>query len=284
MDRYIPGVPCWVDTSRGDPQAAADFYGELFGWEFDDRMPAGAPGSYLVARLRGGDVAAIGSAPDGAAGMAAWNTYVWTDSAAATADRVRAAGGQVVQEPLDVGDAGRMAVFAAPDGAAFRAWEPRSNRGATVVNEHGSVNFNDLYTHDPEGAERFYGAVFGWTTLSMGGGAAMWTLPGYGDHLERLNPGTRERMAELGAPAGFEDVVATLTTLGEDRADEPSRWGVTFAADDADAVAERAERLGGRVLVAPFDAPWVRMAVIADPDGAAFTASAFVPENQGVTA
>ena len=28
----------------------------------------------------------------------------------------------------------------------------------------------------------------------------MWTLPGYGDHLELLNPGTRERMASLGAP------------------------------------------------------------------------------------
>jgi predicted enzyme related to lactoylglutathione lyase len=55
---------------------------------------------------------------------------------------------------------------------------------------------------------------------------------------------------------------------------------VTFAVDDADATAERADELGGNVVVPPFDAPWVRMTVIADPQGATFTASKFVPENR----
>ena len=55
---------------------------------------------------------------------------------------------------------------------------------------------------------------------------------------------------------------------------------MTFAVDDADAVAAKAIELGGRVLVPPFDAPWVRMAVIADPQGATFTASKFAPENR----
>jgi predicted enzyme related to lactoylglutathione lyase len=53
---------------------------------------------------------------------------------------------------------------------------------------------------------------------------------------------------------------------------------VTFAVDDADTTAERAAQLGGRVVVPPFDAPWVRMTVITDPQGATFTASKFVPE------
>ena len=34
------------------------------------------------------------------------------------------------------------------------------------------------------------------------------------------------------------------------------------------------------MVVPPFDAPWVRMTVIADPQGATFTASKFVPENE----
>jgi predicted enzyme related to lactoylglutathione lyase len=55
---------------------------------------------------------------------------------------------------------------------------------------------------------------------------------------------------------------------------------VTFAVEDADATAERAAELGGKVVVPPFDAPWVRMAVLADPQGATFTASKFVPENK----
>ena len=60
----------------------------------------------------------------------------------------------------------------------------------------------------------------------------------------------------------------------------PAHWGVTFAVDDADAIAARATELGGRVLVAPFDAPWVRMTIITDPQGATFTASQFVPPEQ----
>jgi predicted enzyme related to lactoylglutathione lyase len=89
-------------------------------------------------------------------------------------------------------------------------------------------------------------------------------------------------MADSGAPAGFEDVVATLNPITDDQPDVPAHWSVTFAVDDADATAERAAQLGGQVLVAPFDAPWVRMTVIADPQGATFTASKFVPENQAL--
>jgi hypothetical protein len=108
--------------------------------------------------------------------------------------------------------------------------------------------------------------VFGWETLALGS-AEMWRLPGYGDFLERSDPGIRERMAESGGPDGFEDVVAALNPITDDQPDVPAHWSVTFAVEDADATAERAAELGGRVVVPPFDAPWVRMTVIADPLG-----------------
>ena len=60
-DGYIPGVPCWVDTSQPDPEAAVEFYEGLFGWEFEDVMPPGSGGSYYLALLHGGAVAAVGS-------------------------------------------------------------------------------------------------------------------------------------------------------------------------------------------------------------------------------
>ena len=101
----------------------------------------------------------------------------------------------------------------------------------------------------------------------------------YGDYLEELTPGTRERTAELGA-AGFEDVVAAITPIAGEDADTPAHWSVTFAVEDADATAARAAELGGKVDVPPFDAPWVRMTVITDPQGATFIASKFVPENR----
>jgi predicted enzyme related to lactoylglutathione lyase len=279
-DGYIPGVPCWVDTSQPDPEAAADFYSRLFGWSFEDVMPPGSEGRYLIARLRGGDVAAVGSIPKSAPPRAMWNTYVWVESADETTSAVRAAGGSVVMEPFDVLDAGRMAVVADPEGAAFRVWQAKEHRGARVVNEPGSLNFNDLHTRDVGGAKAFYRSVFGWETLGLGGGFEMWTLPGYGDYLERDNPDLRKILAELGGPAGFEDVVASINPIADDQPDVPAHWGVTFAVDDADATASTAAALGGTVVVPPFDAPWVRMTVLGDPQGATFVASTFVPENK----
>jgi uncharacterized protein len=279
-DGYIPGVPCWIDTSQPDPEAAAEFYGALFGWELEDVMPPDAPGQYFMARIRGKDVAGVGSIPEGAPQMAIWNTYVWVDSADETASKVRDAGGSVMMEPFDVMDAGRMAVFTDPEGAVFFAWEARANKGSQIVNEHGSNNFNNLNTRDLERAKAFYGAVFGWETLELDRGAQMWTLPGYGDHLEELSPGLRKGMEEMGAPKGFEDVVAGVNEIRDDQPDTPAHWGLTFAVDDADAIAEKATELGGKVIAPPFDAPWVRMTVIADPQGATFVASKFVPENR----
>jgi uncharacterized protein len=277
---YLPGVPCWVDTSQPDPDVALAFYRGLFGWEFEDVMPPGSPGKYFVARLRGGDVAAVGSQPEGGRSPAVWNTYVWVESADEAASKVRNAGGRVVTDPFDVMDAGRMAVATDPEGAPFCVWQAKEHKGAQIVNEQGSCVFNNLNTRDVDGARSFYRSVFGWETLGLGGGAEMWRLAGYGDRLEEGNPGLREQAQELGAPAGFEDVVASLNPIPDDQADPSAHWGVTFAVDDADATAERAAELGGRVVVAPLDAPWVRMTVITDPQGATFTASKFVPENK----
>ena len=279
-DGYIPGVPCWIDTSQPDPGAAVAFYGGLFGWQFEDVMPPDAEGEYFIGRIRGGDVAAVGSIPAAAPQMATWNTYIWVESADDTAAKVRDAGGQVLMDPFDVMDAGRMGVFADPEGAAFCAWQAKNHKGARIVNEAGSLNFNGLNTRDVAGAKAFYGSVFGWTTLVLEGGAEMWTLPGYGDHLEERTPGLRKMVAQSGGPVGFEDVVASIVPLADDQPDVPAHWNVTFAVDDADATAAKAKELGGTVIVPPFDAPWVRMAVLADPAGASFIASKFVPENR----
>ena len=283
-DRYIAGVPCWIDTSQPDPEAAVDFYSGLFGWEFESVMPPGAPGKYFMGRLGGRDVAAVSSIPEGVPATAMWDTYVWVDSADETASRVRDAGGTVVKEPFDVMDSGRMAVFKDPEGAVFCVWQARSFRGAGVVNEPGSLNFNTLDTRDVDGAKRFYGAVFGWESIELDGGVEMWTLPGYGDHLEQDDPELRKRLAEFGGPTGFEDVVASINSITDDQPQLAPQWGLTFSVEDADAVAKKAEELGATIVVPPLDAPWVRITVIADPQGATFAASKFVAENAGLGA
>ena len=283
-DGYISGVPCWVDTNQPDADAAAEFYSSLFGWELENVLPPDSEGRYFIARVRGGDAAAITGIPAGAPQQAAWNTYIWVDSVDDTATSVLEAGGSVLVEPFDVGPAGRSAAFADREGAAFRVWQPYEHRGAAVVNEPGAVVFNGLHARDRQAARAFYGAVFGWETIELGSGQA-WRLPGYGDFLERTtDPDLRKRMAAGGAPTFFEDVVAALNPIAGVEAGVSAHWSVTFAVEDADATAELASALGGRVIVPPVDVPWSRMAVIADPQGARFTASKFVPENRDVGA
>jgi len=274
-DGYIPGVPCWVDASEPDPQAAADFYGGLFGWEFRDVMPASAEGSYFIARTetrgwslfdmsgepRSGNVAAITSMPDGAAPQPRWNTYIAVASADEAATKVRDAGGGVVVEPFDFVDAGRTAVFTDTEGAAFCVWEAKKHNGAQVVNDPGSLNFNGLNTRDIEAAKAFYGSVFGWRTFGVGE-AEMWALDGYGDFIESHHSNLREWWAEAGAPPGFEDVVATINRTADTHSDTPAHWSVTFAVEDANAAAAKATELGRsgarpavRRTLGPYDDP-----------------------------
>ena len=125
--------------------------------------------------------------------------------------------------------------------------------------------------------------MFGWRTLTLPAGL-MWTLPGYGDHLEERSPGLREQMAQMGAPEGFIDVVAALNPIAADDTETPAHWSVTFGVDDAHATAAKAGELGGEVVAGPVDAPWSRPVVIKDPQGATFIASQFVFENKDLEA
>jgi uncharacterized protein len=258
-DGYQHGVPCWVDTSQRDPEAAVAFYERLFGWETENTMPPGSPGSYFVCRLRGRDVAAISSQPPEAP-AAAWNTYIWVDDADEAAANVAEAGGGILMEPFDVLDAGRLATFTDPAGGTFRVWQPGTHRGAQLVNEASAWSMSMLNTPDPDGCERFYRAVFGWDTEAFETGQGtitLWRVPGFIGG-EPQQPVSRE-------------VVAGMAPSGNPAA--PAHWSVDFWIDDVDAAAALAPELGGSVTVPPYDVPGFRQAVIADPESAAFTVS-----------
>jgi hypothetical protein len=267
---YPQGVPCWVDTEQPDVHAARHFYGSLFGWEFHDAIPADAPGTYLIASLDGATVAAIGSTQ--ADSPVEWTTYIAVDDADAAADSVRAAGGTVTLAPVDAGPGGRLAACVDPRSARFRLWQPRRRPGAQLVNAPGSWNFSDLHTADPVAATSFYGPLFGWEFDDVGF-ATMIRRPGYGDHLAAtVDPGIRERQADVSAPPGFADAIAWMapSASGEDH------WHVSFTVASRDESAATAERLGA-VVLSSDDTAWTKTALIRDPQGAELTLSQFTP-------
>jgi predicted enzyme related to lactoylglutathione lyase len=237
-DRYLPGVPCWIELLAAEPDRAAAFYAGLFGWKVADG----------VARLDGRSVAGIRQGYG-----AVWSTAIRVDDALAATARALEAGAH--DAPGGLAD---------PAGATFAL---RESGGAEVVNVPGTWNWSTLATTDVAGAEAFYGAVFGWESLELGPGARMFRLPGYGDRLAELDPSLRERHSAPGIPPGFSDAVAWLVT------GEPARWTVTFAVGDVDGVAARCLQLGGSVEVAPFDAEGARVAELRDVAGASFVVS-----------
>jgi predicted enzyme related to lactoylglutathione lyase len=246
---HAPGTPSWVDLQTSDTNAAKAFYAALFDWDFED-LPVGNdadgnPAFYSMARKNGKDVAAIaglqmpGIPPH-------WNTYVTVADVDATAAQVAAAGGTVVADAFDVMDAGRMAVIADPTGAMFNLWTPKNSIGAELVNEHGTLSWNELMSPDVPAAATFYNKIFGWGTNTMGEGDQQYTEFKLGDR--SVGGGMKPPMPGM-----------------------PSVWGIYFATDDTDKTVEIAKSKGATVFQEPMDIPPGRMAVLADPTGAMFS-------------
>ena len=254
-DSYPAGVPCWVETLQADTRAAAAFYEGLMGWTLvgSEDPDEEHDWSYLVARLDGADVAGIGALPDGVA--PSWVTHVRVDSAEDAAERACAAGGAVLDGPVDASPAGRFVVLADPLGAVFCAWEAEIRAGAERINEPGAWAMSALQTPDPARAAAFYECVFGWLAEPWGP-VHLLRLPGYVG-------GTDEQPVPR-------DVVAVMAPAQPGGA---SAWAVDFWVADLDAAVARAADLGGRVLVPVHDRPPFRSAVLADPEGAAFSLS-----------
>jgi predicted enzyme related to lactoylglutathione lyase len=247
FERYDHGVPSWVDLSSPDLAKSRDFYSALFGWN----CPEGPPeaGGYSVCDVGGKSVAGIGPKmnPDM---PSLWMTYVNVDSADETVAKAKASGATVFVEPMDVMDAGRMAVFADPLGAVIGLWQPKGHTGAQLANEPGAFTWNELITTDLDKSKAFYKAVFGWDAEDQGppGGPPAyteWKLAG------RSVGGMMPKMPEMPA-------------------EMPPNWGVYFAVADTDDTAKTAKELGGAILREPADIEPGRFAVIADNVGAVF--------------
>src|SRR5918995_3627688 len=126
---YPEGVTCWVDLESGDVQAAAAFYGQLFGWTLSEVTPSG----YQVAQFNGKDAAGIGaqlSADESEPRSPAWNTYIAVSDLDRAASRVQAAGGRVTQPASDPGHGARTASCVDTGGVPFRVWEGNRRAGA----------------------------------------------------------------------------------------------------------------------------------------------------------
>jgi len=248
--RYEPGTFCWIDLATTDPAGAMAFYGELFGWEAEE-IPAGEAGTYTMLRLDGDDVGGLYEMDAGQRERGVppyWFSYVSVDDADAIASRARELGGTVYGEAFDVLDSGRMAVIQDPTGAVLGAWQPRSHIGAGRVNDPGCFTWNELQTRDPETTADFYAALFGWET----------------EPVEQNGDLVYVTIENAGAKNGG------IMPMTEQHGDAPPFWLTYFTVRSCDDAVGKVRRVGGEVLAGPLDLGAGRIAVVSDPQGAAF--------------
>jgi predicted enzyme related to lactoylglutathione lyase len=235
------GTPCWIDYGAGDVDGAKTFYGELLGWTWTGGDPE--YGGYLNAEKDGLQVAGLGPLM-GEGDPPAWTTYFATDDAAATASRIRDAGGTVVVEPMEIGPLGTMVIALDPQGNGFGLWQSGEHTGVQRYNEPGALVWNEAAVDDPQTAQSFYTAVLGFRWEAMAGMEPYATFNTGGDPLGGLGG------VQPGLPRG---------------------WSVCFAVSSTDGVVTAVESAGGKVLHPAEDTQFGRFAVLEDPWGASFS-------------
>ncbi len=243
----VTNKPAWVDLATTDAEAARDFYSKLFGWSLEVSEDP-QYGGYATAKLGDQSVAGIGPKQEGDQGPTAWSLYIGTEAIDALATKVQEAGGTVIAPPFDVGDQGRMAVFADPSGAVISGWQA-AEMSQFVAGVPNAFGWAELNARGLERAIAFYENVFGWThSTSPFGEGEVYT-----------------QFEHDGQP-----LAGALEMSPQIPGETPSNWLIYFTVDEVDARFKKAIELGGQEMVPPTDMPGGRFAIVSDPQGAAF--------------
>jgi len=229
----------WHDQVSDDPKQAQDFYTQLFGWQTEVFEPGEV--EYTMISSGGQRHGGFGKAMEGAP-PPHWLSHVRVENVDETIEKATGAGGKLAAGPFEMGDVGRMAIVADPEGAHVSVYQPLSENPPA----EGVFVWDELGTNDADAAQRFYETVFGWTATDMG--------PDYGGY----------RIFNRG-----ETGVAGFMTLPDDSFSP--KWQPYVAVEDTDATVAKAAELGASTIVEPMDVPKVgRVAVLRDPQGATF--------------
>lgn len=249
MTSYQAGSFCWADLATNDTESAKSFYTGLFGWESVD-MPTDVGVPYTMLMKDGKQVCALyPMGPDQGGAPPHWCSYVAVDDADASAAAISSQGGSVLMPAMDVMDVGRMLMLQDPTGAVLGLWQPKRHFGAELWNESGSICWNELLTHDPARAERFFGDLFGWTTKTS----------------ESVMEGKYHILINAGEQVGG------MLRIQPEWGEMPSNWTVYFGVDDCDGTVAEAESRGGKLLFPAMEIENVgRFAYLQDPQGAVF--------------
>ena len=124
-----------------------------------------------------------------------------------------------------------------------------------TIPQAGEICWRELRTKHLPAAIEFYSKLFGWE------------LP-----QTKISPMDYKEIVVNGTAHG-----GMMSMESDDWGELPSHWANYVAVDNADETAAKITANGGAIHMPPFDAPGIgRMAMVADPSGAAFAIIQFV--------
>jgi len=256
------GRPCWYDLMTSDTAGAKAFYGEVFNWTTNYVEP---PMDYTMWAIPGQEMpfGGLETLPAEAKAMGApnhWLAYFNVDDVDTTAALAEELGGRVLMSAKDIPDAGRFAVIADPQGAAFALFTSTRDAPEDEQKSAGSFCWHELNSTDGVAAQKFYVDLFGWAetaSFDMGPELGVYWMFGL-------------RGATYGGMSGAAKVTGA-----------PPHWLLYVQVADVDEAAARVKAQGGAVLNGPMDVPGGgRVAQCYDPQGAAFGVSQPAPAEE----
>ena len=242
------GTPIWADAMFSDLEGAKNFYGDVLGWTFGES--SSEYGNYTQAYAQDKAAAAVVPPMPGQEGQPQWCLYFAASDAAATAARIRENGGEILMEPMAVGDFGTMCLAREPSGAVFGLWQPGTHEGFEApMEEPGAYCWGEVFTREPEKADAFLSAVFGYTARQLEDDAMDFRVFSIGDDM----------------------VLGRMRMTDEFPPEIPSYINVYFTVENCDDAVARAVKQGAVLRFGPMTSPFGRMAALTDPQGANFS-------------
>jgi predicted enzyme related to lactoylglutathione lyase len=240
IEKYEPGMFCWIELATSDAAAAKSFYSSVFGWTVND-MPIPDGSVYTMLQVDG---QTLGALYENKQQPPAWASYVSVTSADDSAKKAQDLGANLIAPPFDVMDVGRMVVIADPQGASLCLWQAGKTIGATIRGDVNTLCWNELMTPNIEGAREFHKGLFGWNL--------------------KVSPEYTEISVGSTGVGGMMQITPEMQGM-------PTVWTPYFCVSDADATVEKIKSGGGKIYMGPHEIPNVgRFAVCADPQGAMF--------------
>ncbi|MEW9855976.1 VOC family protein [Novosphingobium sp. M1R2S20] len=244
----------WYELMTSDADEAQAFYEPLLGWKF-----AGSNTPDMDYRLGSTDCTEVVGMLEltddmiRAGARPAWIGYIAVDDIAASIAALKDKGGQLFKGPNHLEGVGHMAMVVDPQGAPFYLMQPEGAGPATSFAKYdpkvGHCAWNELVTDDPEAADAFYTAMFGW------------------------KKGEAVDMGEMGLYQMYTQGDYTLGAMMKRPSEMPaSAWAFYFRVPNIDVARSQVEKGGGKVVSGPMEIPGGEYVFQGfDPQGAFFS-------------